>query len=150
MGQEWAKSRNSEENAKTTHSESFKLVPLIWNSTGMVRKYQTRLESRIGPLSIGYMFLFAQDNHLITIVLESCFFFHSQKCLSLDSKLYGLALSLPQCSKPTGGISLTVQGLRLCVPMQGMQVLSLVGELKSHFFQRNQACALQLLSLCHN
>ena len=21
---------------------------------------------------------------------------------------------------------------------------------KSHFFQRNQACALQLLSLCHN
>ena len=96
MGQKWAKSRNSGENAKTTHSESFTLVPLIWNSTGMVRKYQTRLESKTGPLSIGYMFPFAQDNQLITIVLESCcFFFHSQKCLSLDSKLYELALSAP-------------------------------------------------------
>ena len=29
MGQEWAKSRNSEENAQTTQSGSFKLVPLI-------------------------------------------------------------------------------------------------------------------------
>ena len=134
MGQEWAKSRNSEENAQTTQSESFKLVPLIWNSPGMVRKYQTTLESRVRPLSIGCMFPFAQDNQLIPIVLEShcCFFFSPLKSVCLDSKLYGLALSLPQCSKPTDGISLAVQGLRLCLPMQGVQVPSLVEVLRSH------------------
>ena len=30
------------------------------------------------------------------------------------------------------GISLVVQWLRLCLPMQGMRVQSLVGELRSH------------------
>ena len=97
MGQEWAKSRNSEENAQTIQSESFRLVPLIWNSPGMVCKYQTTLESRVRPLSIGYMFPFAQDNQLIPIVLEShcCYFFPSQKCLFGQQIIWTSSLSAP-------------------------------------------------------
>ena len=41
---------------------------------------------------------------------------------------------------------LVVQWLRIFVPMQGMQVCSLAGELRSHMLQGNSAPAQQLLS----
>ena len=50
-------------------------------------------------------------------------------------------LSLPDCEKR---ISLLVQWLRVLLAMQGMQVQSLVGELRSHMLQSNEVHALQL------
>ena len=50
----------------------------------------------------------------------------------------------------TGQDFLVVQWLRIFVPMQGMQVCSLVGELRSHRLQGNSALAQQLLSPRHN
>ena len=41
------------------------------------------------------------------------------------------------------GISLVVQWLRICLPVQGMRVRSLVRELKSHM-PRNEALAAKL------
>ena len=41
-----------------------------------------------------------------------------------------------------------VQWLRICLPMQGTRVQSLAGKLRSHVLQGNQACVLQLESLC--
>ena len=46
------------------------------------------------------------------------------------------------------GISLVVQWLRIYFPMQGAQVQSLVGELRSHMPVGNQAHVPYLLSLC--
>ena len=45
------------------------------------------------------------------------------------------------------GASLVVQWLRICLPVQGMQVWALIRELGSHVLQGNQAWALRLLSL---
>ena len=43
------------------------------------------------------------------------------------SVMYSKSLFI--CLKHTAGTSLVVQGLRICFPVQGMQVQSLVGEL---------------------
>ena len=45
------------------------------------------------------------------------------------------------------GASLVVQWLRICLPVQGMQVWALIRELGPHVLQGKQAWALQLLSL---
>ena len=50
--------------------------------------------------------------------------------------------------KKWAGTFLVVQWLRIHLPMQGMQVRSLVGELRSHVPRGNKADAPQLLSLC--
>ena len=42
------------------------------------------------------------------------------------------------------GTSLVVQGLRMCLAVQGTQIQFLAGELGSHMLQGNQACLLQL------
>ena len=47
---------------------------------------------------------------------------------------------------PKHGISLGVQWWRIRLPMQGAQVQSLVGELRSHMLQGNWALVPQLLS----
>ena len=47
-----------------------------------------------------------------------------------------------------GRNSLVVQWLRICLLIQETQVQSLVGELRSHMLWDNEACALQLKSLC--
>ena len=44
--------------------------------------------------------------------------------------------------------SLVVQWLKICFPMQGTRVRSLVGELRSHMLQGNDAHVPQLLSPC--
>ena len=46
------------------------------------------------------------------------------------------------------GTSLVVQGLRMCLAMQGTQVQSLVGELRSHMPRSTYAWALQLETPC--
>ena len=43
------------------------------------------------------------------------------------------------------GISLEVQWLRICLPMQGTWVRSLVGELTAYMLQDSSACTWQLL-----
>ena len=42
------------------------------------------------------------------------------------------------------GTSMEVQWLRICLPMQGTRLESLVGELRSHMPQGNLACVPQL------
>ena len=44
--------------------------------------------------------------------------------------------------------SLVVQWLRTCLPRQGTQIQSLIGELRSHMLQSHGACALQQITLC--
>ena len=61
-----------------------------------------------------------------------------------------LTLSLLQYSQTNlkiTGASLVVQWLRICLPMQGTWVWSLIRELRSHMLWGNQACELQLPSL---
>ena len=54
------------------------------------------------------------------------------------------------CSKQSRerGTSLVVQWLRICLPMQGMRVRSMVREERSHMIWGNWARAPQLKSLC--
>ena len=46
--------------------------------------------------------------------------------------------------KTDGGMSLVVQWIRICLPMQGAHVQSLFRELGSHVLQGNQVLAPQL------
>ena len=48
----------------------------------------------------------------------------------------------------TPGTCLVLQWLKICLPMQGTQVESLVGEIRSHMLWGDEVCAPQLLSLC--
>ena len=61
--------------------------------------------------------------------------------------------------KVTWGASLVAQWLRICLPMQGTQVQSLLWEGRSHILRGSQACGPQLLkpacpilklALCNN
>ena len=72
-------------------------------------------------------------------------------CLSPVNQITGLITGYmcPVANKnESPGTSLVVQWLRICLPMQGTQVRSLVGELRSHMPRGNEARAPQLLSPC--
>ena len=61
----------------------------------------------------------------------------------LMCRCFGKFLGVKDYTRRT---SLVAQCWRICLAMQSMKVWSLVGELRSHMLQSNQACVPQLLS----